>query len=77
MTSWLRGDRTRPATFRDALLDDLVLVGVSVLAAFVALRVTDGSPGVLWGIAVVLLGALVERVPVYLRVHRAEHPPAD
>ena len=77
MTSWLRGDRTAPTTLREALLDDVVLVVVTVLAALFAFRVTDGSPVVLWGVAVVVVGVLAVRVPVYLRVHRAEHPPAD
>ncbi|MFQ1002158.1 hypothetical protein [Modestobacter sp. SSW1-42] len=70
--SWLRGDRTRPATLRAALVDDVVLLVVAVLAALFALRVTDGSLVVLWGAAVVLAGALVVRVPVYRRVARAQ-----
>ena len=71
--SWLRGDRTRPATVREALRDDAVLVLVTLLAGFFALRVTDGSPVVLCGVAVVLAGALVVRVPVYRRLRRTPH----
>jgi hypothetical protein len=70
VTSWLRGDRTRPTTLREALVDDAVLFLACLLAAFVALRVTDGSPVVLMGAVAVLAGALVVRVPVYRRVHR-------
>jgi Flp pilus assembly protein TadB len=84
VTSWLRGDRTRPDTLREALLDDVVLVVATVLAALFALRVTDGSPLVLGGVALVVAVALVVRVPLYRRVHRAqrrtsraEPPPAD
>ena len=75
MTSWRRGDRTRPSTLREALVDDAVPVVVGVLVALFAMRVTDGSPVVLWAVAVVVAGALVVRVPVYLRLRRREHPP--
>ena len=75
--SWLRGDRTRPATLREALVDDVVLVVVTVLAAVVALRVTDASPVVLAGVAVVVAGALAVRVPVYLRTRRAQRAARD